>query len=78
MAAVACRLHAVIENPHLGSPHLQRHVEWELDNVILVPLRLIRVLRYHCARSNALVVIESLVADALGSMVMQHSRSLHG
>ena len=65
VVAVAHRLHSFVGNPRLGSPRPQRHVEWELDHVLLSPLRIIGALVGTHVVSNGLAGIEPLVADAL-------------
>ena len=66
LQANANSLQASVKNPRRGSPHPQRHVIWELDHVILPPLRIIRNLLQNCAVSDALTGIELLVIDTLG------------
>ena len=68
LQANANSVRASIKNPRLGSPHLHRQVGWELDNVILPPLRITAQLLRNRAISNALVGIESFAADVLGAV----------
>lgn len=67
-AAVASRLHWFVENPRLGSPHPQRRAKWELENVILPPLRVIGHLSGNTTVLNSFKDIEPFVASALGSV----------
>ena len=62
------RVHSFVGNPLLGSPHSQRHVKWELDNVILSPLCITRKLLENCTVSNALADIGLVVENILDSL----------
>ena len=57
-----------LENPCLGSPHLQRHVEWELDNVILPHLYIIVPTPKNRAVSNTLTDSRRIVVNTLSSV----------
>ena len=63
-------LRTSIQSPYLGSPSdFQRDVKWELDNVVLARLRIIRkVLGSPAVSSNALVDIQLSFVDALCSI----------
>ena len=63
-------LQASVEKPYLGSPlDSQRHVEWELDNVVLAHLSILRkVLGSQVVSSDTLADIHPFLIDALCSI----------